>query len=69
MTGITEYEAIAQDLVEIERELEKQLSTQKKKKKNQTEENKVVHNEFDALHARIKLRRSLLVLYVNLKVN
>jgi len=62
-----EYEAIAQDLVEIERELEKQLSTQKKKKKTQQEENKAVHNEFDALHARIKLRRTLLVLYVNLK--
>jgi len=55
-------------LTNAEYELEDNLSQKKKKKKKAQEESKQAYNEYDALDARLKLRRGLLKLYQCLKV-
>lgn len=55
-----------------EHELDDMLSQKKKKKKKagvKEEEQKQSLNKYDALHARLKLRRGLLGLFMLMKVN
>jgi hypothetical protein len=59
-------EEIVNDLIEAEHDLEDNLT--KKKKKKKADDEKPTYNPYDALHARIRLRRGLLTLYCSLKV-
>ena len=61
-------EKVFNDIVQAERELDDMVTSKKKKKKNKEEESKQTFNKYDALQARLKLRRGLLGLFMLMKV-